>query len=217
MRYEQQCRGEVRVEKDEAGYHTCMQSELPVRFVLPRRPAAYPKQRVGHCGAFSVKAILSAYGKDTRANPRQYHLTWLGRVTGSTPSRSYWARVLSTRGLSARVANAGTLPREDRVRFLKQLLLRGSPVMLLIGNGYLPNGRYIPLLGKMISHWITLWGWDDGDVVFYVYDSCVPWQRHDQDVPVGNTRRTYAEVLRDWEAPVFLFPGWRYTYITLGT
>lgn len=218
MTYEQQCHGEVQVDRrTKPGYHTCMQSERPARFVLPRKPAAYPKQGVSHCGAFSVKAILSAYGKDTRTDPRQYHLNWFGRITGSTLSRSYWARALSTWGLSAHVANAGTLSREDRVQFLKQLLLHGSPVMLLIGNGYLPSGRYMPLLGKMISHWITLWGYDDSKGVFYVYDSCVPQQRHDQDVPVGNARRTYTEVLRDWESPAFLFPGWRYTYITLGT
>lgn len=40
--------------------------------ILTRIPKEYLEQGFTQCGAFSVKAILSAYGKDDKKHPRDY-------------------------------------------------------------------------------------------------------------------------------------------------
>lgn len=57
---------------------------------------------------------------------------------------------------------------------------------------------HIPILGKIVPHWITLWGYDDKEKVFYVYDSGLTKNLYDRNVAIGNTKRTYDEILRDW-------------------
>jgi len=69
--------------------------------------------------------------------------------------------------------------------------------MIRIGNGYL-DCDYNPIIGRIIPHWITLWGYDNTKNVFYVYDSGLPVRHWDKSLPIGNTARTYTEILRDW-------------------
>lgn len=86
--------------------------------------------------------------------------------------------------------------------------------MLRIGNGYLKSGKYSPFIASFMGHWITLWGYNDKEKAFYVYDSYVPARRHNKTIPIGNTKRTYEEVLRDWGKG---FPhSRRYLYIVAG-
>lgn len=74
------------------------------------------------------------------------------------------------------------------------------------------NGSYNPLLAKFFGHSITLWGYDDNEQVFYVYDSAVSINLYDKDIPVGNKKRTYTQILRDWKGAltVKLFGGQEY-------
>jgi len=167
--------------------------------ILPIRPSEYLKQGPSHCGAFSVKGILSAYGKDDTAHPKEYHPHLFGRLTGLTTGLQYWPRVLARHGMEAIPKFAADLTDEGRLQLLRELLLKNNPVMVCIGNGYLPNGKYNPIRGRVLGHWITLWGYDDESELFYVYDSAVPKEKHDKHIPIGNTTRTYQEMLRDWK------------------
>ncbi|PJC33239.1 hypothetical protein CO051_01830 [Candidatus Roizmanbacteria bacterium CG_4_9_14_0_2_um_filter_39_13] len=95
----------------------------------------------------------------------------------------------------------------------------GNPVMVWIGNGYLPNGGYSRIMRMAICHWITIWGYDDEKKVFYVYDSAVPKNHHDVTVPIGNVKRTYNEMLRDWSGAwlprLWGFTNYQYIEISL--
>lgn len=182
--------------------------------ILSRAPKQYLEQGLIHCGAFSVKAILSAYGKDVKDNPRDYHTNFLAKYiatspTGPTPAS--WVRVLKSYGVPAELGNTKGMTDEKRIEFLKKILDTDSPAMIRIGNGYSKNGKYHPLAAKFISHWITLWGYDDEKQIFYVYDSYVPVKRQDKNIPIGNTTRTFAEILRDWK--MGFPPQWRYSFI----
>lgn len=48
----------------------------PVKFILTRKPEEYLKQGLSHCGVYSLKAILSAYGKDNKIHPILRQLTF---------------------------------------------------------------------------------------------------------------------------------------------
>lgn len=124
---------------------------LPSQFVLTRKPKEYLKQGPTHCGAYSVKAIIEAFGKGDKKDPRDYH----------------------------------TL-----------------------------DGGYSKLQAALVGHWITLWGYDDKKKVFYVYDSAASRKLYD-DVPIGNKKRSYKQILRDWKGAdlaKFIW-NWEYFYI----
>ncbi len=135
----------------------------------------------------------------------------VGRLTGLSIGKNYWANILRSYGIQAERKTASHLPDAEKLRLLKDLLFRGNPVMVRIGNGYFPGKRYNPLFGRMVVHWLTLWGYDDGEEIFYVYDSALARRYWNASLPAGNTTRTYAEILRDWR-----FGRWQCWYWYMG-
>ncbi len=182
--------------------------------ILSRSPRQYLEQGLTQCGAYTVKAVLSAYDKDANDHPRDYQPNWLAKYTGVNQGPHLWPKVLQAHGLPAEERYATNLSDAERLALLKSLLDSDNPVMLRIGNGYAKSGKYHPWAAELIGHWISLWGYDDEKQIFYVYDSCVAKSRYDKSIPIGNTTRTFSEILRDWGKG---FPfAWRYSYIKVG-
>ncbi|NCS97743.1 MAG: BtrH N-terminal domain-containing protein [Candidatus Pacebacteria bacterium] len=171
----------------------------PDKYSLKNKPAEYLKQGLSHCGAYAVKGILSSMGLDKTNHPKEYHPSLLGRLSGITFGRDYYPRILSKYGIKATPKSAIHLSDNEKINLLKDLLLKGNPAMLSIGNGYLSNNRYNKLQGLIMGHWITVWGYDNDTEEFLVYDSAVPENEYKINLPVGNTTRTYKEMLRDWK------------------
>lgn len=171
---------------------------LPTRFIISRRPEEYLVQGPSHCGAYSVKGILSAFGLDSRGHPKEYHANWFCRLTGATLGKQYWVNILKSYDVDSKIDSADDLSDEERLNLLKNLLSKDMPVMIRIGNGYFHSKGYNPILGKIVGHWITLWGYNDQKKIFYVYDSGLLKKHWDKELPTGNTTRTYQELLRDW-------------------
>lgn len=175
-------------------------SGTPSEVILSKRPAQYLEQGLSGCGGCTAKGILSAYAQDSRENPFAYYP--LHCPLFSSPKR--WAQVLREHGLEAEVGTVKGLAEEVRLNVLRDLLALDTPVMLHIGNGYAKDGSWNPIKWQLIAHWISAWGYSDREKVFYVYDSCVPPDRYD-DIPIGNVKRTYEQILRDWCGG---FPWW---------
>jgi len=172
--------------------------KLPSKYVLTLKPKDYLKQGLSHCGVYSLKAILSAYGRDDKNHPKEYHTNWIGRNLFSfATGRRYYDNIFTSYGIKAKTQSAGHLSNEEELNLLKTLLSKNTPVMIRIGNGYLTDS-YNPILGRLIPHWITLWGYDDNKNLFYIYDSGLPIKHWSKNLPIGNTTRKYKEILRDW-------------------
>jgi len=196
-----------------------MVNNLPAKFILSIKPREYLTQGITHCGAYSVRAILSAFGRDDKKHPEDYHNNLLGKLTGLTLGKNYWPKIINKYGISTEFKSVKNLPNVEKIELLKTLLLENTPIMIRIGNGYFRNKKYNPFLGKIITHWITLWGYDDKEGIFYVYDSGLTRNLYD-DVPIGNTKRTYDEILRDWNFGAWQFWTWyisskNYVYIKI--
>jgi hypothetical protein len=187
--------------------------KFPQKFVLSKRPQEYLKQGLSHCHMYCIKGILSAYGKDIKKNPEDYHSSRVKRILGVIWNPDILVMILSKYGVAAQAKTAKNLSAEERLVLLKRLLANDTPVMIRIANGYLPSGKYSTILGKMVGHWITLWGYNDGEKVFYVYDSAIPQKRYDKGIPIGNKRRTYFEISRDWKGPLTPWLLTKYLYI----
>lgn len=167
-----------------------------MHFIVSKKPKEYLKQGLTGCGAYSIKGILSAYGKDNKNHPLQYSIT---AVVPIIATWRRWVRILRSYGLDAQCQSVKGLSPEERLGKLKELLLQDSPVMLSIGNGYRGCGKWNKWQWRIVNHWITLWGFDDEKELFYLYDSAVPRKCYDQNLPTGNVARSYREVLRDIE------------------
>lgn len=181
------------------GVQLLRNNKLPSKFVLTKKPKKYLVQGFSHCGAYSVKGILDAFGKDRNKHPKNYHTNLLSKITGSGFTKSYYVDMLRLHGLYAKGENAEILWNKEKLVLLKKMISKNFPVMLCIGNGYTKTGRYNPIKASLIGHWITVWGYDDTKQEFYVYDSAVPKKNYDKNIPVGNKKRTYSEILRDWK------------------
>jgi len=196
-----------------------MKNHLPTTFILSVKPVEYLTQGISHCGAYSVKAILSAFGKDDKKRPEEYHPNFFNRFTGLTLGKNYYSKILNKYGIITEFKSAKNLPDVEKIGLLKTLLSENVPIMIRIGNGYFRSKKYNPFLGKIINHWITLWGYNDKKMVFYIYDSGLTKNLYD-DVPIGNTKRTYDEILRDWNFGTWQFWTWHislqnYVYIKI--
>lgn len=176
-----------------------MQRTLPNHYITKIQPKEYLVQGMVHCGVYSIKALLSAYGKDNKKRPEEYHTFWLSKLTGTVFQSQYLIDILNSYGLKSNARTAQHLSNSKKITVLKSLLAKNKPVLISIGNGYLKNGEYSSIKAKLIGHIITIWGYDDKDQVFYVYDSCVKKENYDRNIPIGNKKRSYKELIRDWK------------------
>lgn len=179
-----------------------------------RRPKEYLEQGLTQCGAYNAKAILSAFGKDTKSHPRDYQPSLFSRYTGMGSDPHIWPKVLQSYGVPAEEGCMSKMSDMERLALLKNLLSNNRPIMLRIGNGYAKSGNYHGIAANFIGHRISLWGFDDEKQIFYVYDPYVARNKHDKNIPIGNTARTFSEILRDWGKG---FPfAWRHCFIAAG-
>lgn len=188
--------------------------------VVANSPSEYLVQGSSHCGAYSVKGILSAYGLDSKELPEEYHTNLVSRLTGVGFLKNYYVNVLKRHGLEAEGNNASGVSDKEKLELLKGLISRNTPVMIVIGNGYTREGKYHPWRAMVYGHWITLWGYNDKKKMFYVYDSYTSPQFYNKNIPIGNVERTYDQVLRDWKGALNtrVLLGWGdYYYIEINT
>jgi hypothetical protein len=167
----------------------------------------------GHCGAYTAKAVLDYFDKESKDDPRDYHISWIAKFSTAMLPQSLRG-LLNYYGLKAEVKNAKNLSDENKLEAIKQELIKNAPVILLIGSGNKSDGIYDSDHRKYPGHWISIWGYNDEASVFYIYDNAMSNSIVKKDLPNGNITRTYQEVLRDWYGPFYMF-GSRYTYLSL--
>ncbi len=181
--------------------------------ILSIHPKEYHKQSFSFCGGYSVKAILEAYGVEYQKHPRTLYPKGQQHIAlASTPK--HWKKIFQNFGLAASIYSANGKSKHEKLEVIKSALADGYPIMLRVKNGYLPNGKYNSILALFINHWITLWGYDDEQKIFYVYDSAVPQKLYAKEIPIGNVERSYQEILRDWKGTFYPWP-WKYCYLII--
>ncbi|MDA1317329.1 MAG: hypothetical protein O3B87_04900, partial [bacterium] len=59
------------------------------------------------------------------------------------------------------------------------------------------------LKNLLVGHFVSVWGYDDTEGVFYIYDSTVPKEYYSKNIPIGNIKRPYKDFLRDWNGSIY--------------
>lgn len=172
-----------------------------IKSVVNTKPKEYLQQGMRHCGGYTIKAILSAYHLDDGRRPEKYLPFKIKSLGFTTPK--LLQETLKEYRFYVPIKRANKLSDDKKVEEIKKCLDRNHPVILLIGNGYSPTGKFSELRMNCLSHWITVWGYDNEKKVFFIYDSYVDKNSYDK-IPVGNVKRTYEQVLRDWKGTFYL-------------
>ena len=170
------------------------------RAIIKVKPKKYLQQGMRYCGGYTIKAILSAYNLDDGRCPKEY-LPLLIKSLGFTLPGDF-KKVLQKYGLKVSIQRANKFSNTEKLELLKKELNRNHPVVISIGNGYSPPGKYSSLRRHLIAHWISIWGYDDNKKVFYIYDSYADPKSYDE-VPIGNVKRSYDQILRDWRGSIY--------------
>ena len=58
-------------------------------------------------------------------------------------------------------------------------------------------------LKQGVGHFVSIWGYDDTEGVFYIYDSTVPKEYYSKNIPIENIKRPYKDFLRDWNGSIY--------------
>lgn len=152
------------------------------------------QEKFWSCAHHSLKAVIE--GKTWKQKPIiSYSCDWRSRLTYlMTP----WGimKVLRKNGLDYEVLRARKMDNEKKLAFLKSYLKRW-PIILLIGNGQTRKHFFSWKKALTHRHYITLWGFNDKEQVFYVYDS--------------NTQRETEEYLMKWTLKIpyhYIFKSW---------
>ncbi len=179
-----------------------------MKVILKRKPREYLEQGLFYCGGYTIKGVLSAFGKDDGRKPEHY--------THFYSTINFILKKLKKYGLKAIRHNAKKLSDKERLEILKNNLRKNHLVILRIGNGYMQNGKFNYMRALLIGHWISVWGFDDKKRIFYLYDSATPIKSWKKNLPVGNVTRTYETVLRDWRfGGRFGFGIGKYKYVVV--
>ncbi len=174
--------------------------------IINVKPREYLQQGMRYCGGYTIKAVLSAYDLDDRRHPK-YYLPSLMQIILPTIPKSI-QKVLEEHGFKASIKRANNLSDNKKIEAIKKEINKNHPVILFIGNGYTSSGKYYSLGTNFLSHWISVWGYDNKRKVFFIYDSYIDPRYYDK-IPIGNVKRSYKQVLRDWKG-VFYFKSFVY-------
>lgn len=193
--------------------------KLPHRFIVSRRPKEYLEQGLSHCGVYSVKAVLEAFNKVTGVKPEDFHTNCVSRITGAVLHPDYLVRILNSYSMVAKYGTVKHFSDDKKIMHLKSMLSKDAPVILMVGNGYQRDGNYSRLKAAIVGHIISVWGYDDKEGVFFMYDSAVPKKLYATNIPIGNIKRTYEQILRDWYGafPSRLLSRCSFRYIEVGS
>jgi hypothetical protein len=166
--------------------------------IVKHVPKNYPRQQGLTCGESNARTIVESFNLlfQMSASPslrvRLFGFSFLQDIQS----------LLVFNGLSAPIRFASKLAPSEMLQILQSHIDQDEPVLLAIGNGHLGRGRYLPTARLFIGHFITLYGYNAEQQIFYIYDPYLEGA-YSQTIPIGNEVRTFEEVLRDWSGPFY--------------
>ena len=135
--------------------------------VVTALPRSYPRQVGLTCGKANVRSVVESFGVIFK--PEDQPRRWVRMIGYSLIGDML--RLVAANGIEVEAGSAAGLGEKGRVQLLKGHLDEGSPVILSIGNAYLRRGRYTAWSRWLLGHYLTVYGYDNDEEVFYVYDS----------------------------------------------
>jgi len=186
--------------------------------VLVKAPKKYFYQRKGKifCGGYVLEVLLESRGF---GDFPEKHLPRFRRnkVLGAILPRDI-EKGIKKAGFKFKRIRTHKKSDKEKISVLRRELKKGHPLALLTSSGYVydnTNKKYSHKKRFVASHWVGILGYNHEDEIFYVYDPMIPPKNKKRKIPVGNTYRTYKQMLRDMK-PTFYTHHWRNLFIAIG-
>ncbi len=165
-------------------------SDIPSQFSLRVATDSNFRQGPNQCGPYAAAIFVNTFKPTADVQPELFveQLPW--KLPGGYTHPRALESLIRKRGLKVQAFDAGSLSDEEKIRFLRQQIASGLPVILLT---YMYD----------YQHYITLLGYDAAQGDFSVYDPV--FTRGETRMTVdengerpGNRNITDAQLLSDW-------------------
>jgi hypothetical protein len=166
--------------------------------VVTHAPTKYEHQQGMTCGETNVRTITEGFGKKYQPMlnpPLRVH------VFGFSLIKDIY-NLIKLNGLSSQIHFAGNVDDQTKLKLIQKYIDQNEPVLIAIGNGHLKRGQYSDLARNFLGHYITIYGYNAEQEIFYIYDA---WLDGDYQgtIPVGNEIRTSSQLLLSWKGPFY--------------
>ena len=166
--------------------------------IVTNSPKQLTKQVGLTCGETNSKTIIQGFGKSYQP---LNHLSLRIKLFGFSYIQDI-QKLLQTNGLTSVIHSAIQHTDSEKLGIIMKHIDQNEPVLLAIGNGYIRRDRYYSLLRYIAGHYITVYGYNEERQIFYIYDSMLEGE-YEGEIPVGNEIRTFDQLLRDWQGPIY--------------
>jgi len=164
--------------------------------ILERRPSKYRRQPdLRYCAGYSLEGVLSSFGLADRKRPSDY-LSLFSKITGAGFPKEI-ANALKEYGLEASIDSSRNLSDDGKVRYIKNELSQGHPIIMAIALDSGREAAYSDKGSKVLGHWISLFGYDNEGV--FAYDS---W-KDPEELPIGNVKIGWRELMEHWKGAFY--------------
>ena len=166
-------------------------------FILDCKPKNYYRQYgYNFCGMYSIKAIVEAKNPEMDKSVFSYASSHRWRYSGLM---GLWKIIetLDKYDIAVEKAHCRSSDDEKRINLLKKKL-RNWPVLLFISHAYTGKKKFIRTNAILFQHYITLWGYNDKEDHFYIYDSSAADELIKTDLPAWNSFMEYRDLMTYW-------------------
>ena len=166
-------------------------------FVIKQTPPDWfplRKRKIWWCAHYSLKAVIE-WKKWNTHDIEHYSSGWRSRNTYLMTPR-WIIKVLKKNNMKYSILKAKKMDEHEKLSLLKDNLKKW-PIILLVANWQTKSNRFN--LRRALVHWhyVTLWGYNDSQQIFYVYDSNT--KRKTLDTKMKWTLKIpYKYILKEW-------------------
>jgi hypothetical protein len=154
-------------------------------YSLKWTPSLNKKQSFNSCASYSTMAFLYVVS-DTIFDPEFINSTITGKMRNNYTYPWGVTSFLKKQGISSNIFWFGVFNSSVRVNWIKQRIVKGDPVILIVGN-------------RKYLHYITVLGYSD--TFFFVYDPNLNGDKNGDQV--GNITMPVEDVITWWNSAFF--------------
>jgi len=144
------------------------------------------RQSHNSCAAYSTMAFLYV-ALDSIFDPERINSDMTSRMRNEYTYPWGVTSFLKSQGIKSKIYWFGLLDDASRIKWIKQMVSRNAPVILIVGN-------------RDYLHYVTILGYSESD--FYIYDSNIPYFDLNGDLP-GNKAVSYDNIMIWWKSALF--------------
>lgn len=163
--------------------------------IIPYQTHKYHEQiKFGGCGMYTLKNIIESFFSEKDLGIHHYAPTLWNKIswfmlpwTLIKVLKEFWLKAHKWRYTKKWI--------QSKIEFIKKEL-KTWPVILVIWHAYKWKKDFSLLKAIWVQHYMSIWGYDDDQEIFYIYDSWAPKRLIRKDLPIWNMTLKYKDLIK---------------------